>query len=88
MSVDAPRVVGVVGLLLHLAVGVFPYSASGLVAPLWGIVALGVLWLGLLAVAVVLLRRRPALVLLVPVLAVLLWVGALTAGEQLLGWTA
>ena len=62
--------------------------ASGLVAPLWAIVGLYILWIAATAVLVVLARRRPLLTPLVPVVnAVLLW-AAITAGETFLGWTA
>jgi hypothetical protein len=37
---------------------------------------------------VVLVRRRSPLALLLPPGALALWFGALTVGEQLLGWTA
>ncbi|WP_433364562.1 hypothetical protein ACQPZX_34185 [Actinoplanes sp. CA-142083] len=80
-------VLGWVGLAALLATLVL-YAASGLLAPGWAIALLLVVWLALLAVAIWLLRsRRPLAVLLVPVAAVLIWFGALTAGENLLGWT-
>jgi hypothetical protein len=41
----AGRVLGLLGLALYLATGVFPYLASGLVAPLWGIPVLYAGWL-------------------------------------------
>jgi len=71
----------------HLLVGVL-YLAAGLVAPLWAVVVLDVVWL-LLAVVLTRLALRgswwtPA----VPVVAFASWYGVLTAGEQLLGWTA
>ena len=63
------------------------YVSSGLLAPLWSIVGLLVLWLVLSIVAVRLHRRHSAWSLLVPVAAVVVWVAVLTAGERLLGWT-
>lgn len=77
---------GLLAGLLHL--GVLPFfAAAGLLAPGWAVGVLLVVW-ALLAVAlVVLVRRRSPLALLVPAVAVALWFGALTAGEQLLGWT-
>jgi hypothetical protein len=71
----------------HLVVGVF-YLSSGLVAPLWAVVVLGVWWV-LLAVQLSRLALRgswwtPA----VPVVAFATWYVVLTAGERLLGWTA
>jgi hypothetical protein len=68
-------------------VSTLPYSSSGLVAPLWAVVVLG-LWRAVLAVvAVRAFRHRPLLVPLVPLVALGTWVAALTAGERLLGWT-
>ncbi|MGY1603195.1 hypothetical protein [Geodermatophilus sp. SYSU D00815] len=71
----------------HLVVGVF-YLSSGLVAPLWAVVVLGLWWL-LLAVHLSRLALRgsrwtPA----VPVVAFATWYAVLAAGEALLGWTA
>jgi hypothetical protein len=80
-------VLGWAGLAALLATLVF-YAASGLLAPGWAVALLLVVWLALLAVAIWLLRsRRPLFVPLVPLAAVLIWFGALTAGENLLGWT-
>ena len=73
--------------LLHLGVGIF-YLAAGLVAPLWAVLTLQLCWLVLLVLLVALWRRRPPLALLVPVAAAALIFAAVTAGEQLLGWTA
>jgi hypothetical protein len=80
-------VVGWLGLAAHLVLAVF-YAASGLVAPAWAVAGLLLLWLALLAVAVRLLRRRPALVPVVPLAAVLLWLAVVSAGGAWLGWTA
>jgi hypothetical protein len=78
---------GWAGLAALLATAVL-YAASGLLAPGWAVVALLLVWLALLAVAIWQLRaRRPLYVLPVPVAAWLIWFGALTAGENLLGWT-
>jgi lysylphosphatidylglycerol synthetase-like protein (DUF2156 family) len=64
------------------------YAASGLLAPGWAVALLLLVWLALLAVAVLLMRRRrPLYVLLTPVAAWLIWFGVLTAGENWLGWT-
>ncbi|GAA0797245.1 hypothetical protein [Spirilliplanes yamanashiensis] len=80
------RVIGWLGLVLHLAL-LFWYVASGLVAPGWAVLTLLVIWAALLVVAVRLRRRRPLLVPLVPVVGFLVWIGAITAGETWLGWT-
>jgi hypothetical protein len=81
------RVVGTIGLVAHLAMLVW-YLASGLVAPLWAVVVLLLVWALLLALGIWLWVRRPALVLLVPVAAAAIWFGAISAGEHFLGWTA
>ena len=73
---------------LQLAVGVFPYGASGLMAPPVGLVILAVIWTGCV---VALWRWRPEnpwLTLLVPVGAVVAWFAVLTFGDAVLGWTA
>lgn len=78
---------GWLGLAALLVTLVF-YAAGGLLAPAWAVVLLLVVWIALLAAAIWLLRsRRPLWVLLTPVAAWLIWFGALTAGENWLGWT-
>jgi hypothetical protein len=72
---------------VFLATLVF-YVSSGLVAPAWAIGVLLLVWLALLATAIVMMqRRKPLWVLVIPVLAFLIWWAALTAGEKWLGWT-
>ena len=81
----------IAGLVLHLAIGVVPFAASGLVAPLWGVVVLFVWWAVMLGVAVRLVRaqpRRPLLVPLVPVVALVGWFAFMSFGGAVLGWTA
>ncbi len=77
----------VIAALAQLLVGFF-YTASGLMAPLWAILLLGLWWLILTYVGVLLVQRRSYLVLLVPVVAAATWFGAMTFGESVLGWTA
>ena len=81
------RLLLVLAVLAHLGAGIL-YLAAGLVAPLWAVLLLWALWLVLLWVLVRVWRRRPLLALAVPVAAVALFFAAITAGEQLLGWTA
>ena len=76
----------VLALLLHLA-ALWPYSASGLLAPGWAVVALLVLWALLGALTVAVHRRWGAVAAVVPLVAVVLWFVLLTLGEQQLGWT-
>ena len=65
-----------------------PYALSRLVAPTYGVVVLLALGAALTVLAGVLVRRRGAVALLVPVLTVLTWITVVTAGDLLLGWTA
>lgn len=81
------RLILVLAVLAHLGAGIF-YAAAGLVAPLWTVLLLWALWLGLLWLLVRLWRRRPLMALLVPLGALAFFFAAITAGEQLLGWTA
>lgn len=85
------RVTRIVAVVLaaasQLAVGWFT-AASGLLAPLWAIVVLGVLWLLSVAVLWATARRKPLATPLVPAVNALLWWAAMSAGEAWLGWTA
>ncbi|MFE7630932.1 hypothetical protein [Kocuria sp. NPDC057446] len=76
----------VVAALAQLVVG-FYYLASGLMAPLWAIVLLGVWWVILTYVGVRLVQRRSYLVLLVPVVAIATWFAVMSFGGAVLGWT-
>lgn len=65
------------------------FFASGLMAPLWGVVVVISVWAVLLTLAIgLLVKRRPLWVLPVPVLAVLFWWLFLSFGGKFLGWTA
>ncbi|WP_169986191.1 hypothetical protein [Microbispora sp. H10836] len=81
------RVISWLGLAGQLCTLPF-YLASGLVAPLWAIIVLLVVWAGLVGVAVWAVRRRSAWGLAVPFLGVGVWLGGVSAGEAFLGWTA
>jgi hypothetical protein len=85
-SASLPTVPGWIGLVLHVAVGAFPYAASGLLAPAGGVALLAAVWLGLAVLAVRLRRSRWALA--VPPAALALWPAVMLIGDQLLGWTA
>ncbi len=86
-SIVVQRIVSTIGALGLLATLPF-YLASGLVAPLWAIVVLWLVWLGLGLLAFQWFTRRPWAVLLLPVVAIGIWWLAITLGEQVLGWTA
>jgi hypothetical protein len=82
----AERVVVVLGFALH-AVLLPAYLASGLVVPALVVPALVVAWVLLLLVAIR-NRRRPWLVLGVPVVGLAVLVGVVSAGSALFDWTA
>ncbi len=82
------RIVALVGLILYIVTGVFPYFVSGLVAPLWGIAVLYAGWLVGLWLTISLFRRGSAWALAMPVAALAFWWGVITLGESILGWTA
>ena len=83
------QVAGIVGLVLHGLTGVFPYAASGLVAPVWGYLVLYVLWGALLVVGIRWFRAgRGPFVLLVPVASIAVWVAVMAFGDLVLGWSA
>lgn len=78
-------VILILATLLHLVVGYF-YLVTGLMAPVWGVGLLLLIWLGLAIWGY--RNRRRALVILVPLVAVAVWFVVLSLGESLLGWTA
>ena len=72
--------------MAQLGVG-FVVMVSGLIMPLWAVLALGLVWVvGL----VLMIRNRmaPLTVIAVPVLTLGLWALAGWAGERYLDWTA
>lgn len=76
------------GIVVHLVVGVFPYAFSGLLAPLWAVVTVAVVWFGLLAAAIHFRKRRPWFVAAIPIASLGFWFAFLTFGDLVLGWTA
>jgi len=82
------RVLSLVGVILYVITGVFPFLASGLVAPLWGIAVLYAGWLLGLWLTFRLFRSGSAWALAMPVAAVAFWWLVVTLGESLFGWTA
>ena len=85
-SPAGPRIAAVIALLAMVPVGFF-YLASGLLVPGPWLFLLWVLFLVIVSVGVRLFRRRSNLLLAVPVVAAVVWLGTLTAGEAWLGWT-
>ena len=82
------KVLGIIGFVFHVLVGVVFYLAAGLIAPLYGIIFLGICWILMLIVAIKLWSRAPQLIVLVPVAAFLWWSAVIWAGERFLGWQA
>lgn len=82
------RILALIGLVLYVGTGIFPYLASGLVAPLWGIALLYVGWLLGLWLTISLFRRRSGWTLAMPVAALAFWWLVITLGETFFDWTA
>ncbi len=80
-------VLGLVALALQLVVGYF-VLASGLVAPLWAVLTLVLVWVVALIVGWRIWRVHPAVAVAVPVVTALIWLAVIFAGGQFLGWTA
>ena len=75
------------GIAAHVAT-VFLYLASGLVAPIAGVLFLLAGWAVLLVAAVRMRPSRPWLVALTPAASVGFWAAVLTLGSWVFGWTA
>lgn len=70
---------GIVGAALLVVVGVF-IVASALVAPVWVVVVLGVLWIAGAALSVIAWKQRMWVPVLVGTVLALLWIVLLTVG--------
>ena len=82
------HVLPVFAVLIQLVV-LFPFTlASGLLAPLSGVVALHALWIAHASVLVMLLRRRSGWALFLPLVNASLWWSTMTFGDIVLGWAA
>lgn len=81
------RTAAAVGIAAHVAT-VFLYLASGLLAPLAGVLFLLAGWAVLLVLAIRLRRPRPWVAALAPVASIGFWAAVLTFGDWVLGWTA
>ena len=71
-----------------MAAAFFLYAASGLVVPWWGLTVLIFVWLVLFVTACRWWTPHPTRLLVLPVVAVVFWFAAITAGGAWLGWTA
>jgi hypothetical protein len=88
MTTSTGRTLAAVVAMLALLVLAPFFLASGLMAPTWAVVGLVGVWLALFVAGCVWFRRRPWWLLLLPVAAVLIWFGVMSAGGAWLGWTA
>jgi hypothetical protein len=83
------RAAAALAVVAHIGVGVLPYSASGLLAPLEGIVLLYTVWLALAVGGVALIRAgRPWWALAIAPAALAVWFAVMAAGGAILGWSA
>jgi hypothetical protein len=71
-----------------LAVMLFPYAFSGLLAPVWAVVVLLLLWAVLFGLGCKWFMHKPYHVLALPLVAAVIWFGGINLGGWLLGWTA
>lgn len=71
-----------------MAAAFFPYAASGLVAPWYGVVVLMMVWTVLFGLNCAWFMKRPKLTLVLPVVAFVVLFGVVAAGGAFLGWTA
>lgn len=73
-------------------VALFPllalYVVSGIVAPWWAVAYFLVVWCVLFATALLSLRRRPLLVLVLPVVGLVMWFVMVQIGDTFFHWTA
>ncbi len=85
-----PSIIGYVlgGLALAglLAMSIL-FFATGLLAPLWAIIGFIAVWVVLVVLGCLWIRRHPWRVILLPVIAAVILFGGLRAGTALLGWT-
>ena len=85
-----PSIIGYVlgGLALAglLAMSIW-FFATGLMAPLWAVIGFIAVWVVLVVLGSLWIRRHPWRVVLLPVIAAVILFGGMRAGTTLLGWT-
>ena len=85
-----PSIIGYVlgGLALAglLAMSIW-FFATGLLAPLWAVIGFISVWVVLVVLGCLWIRRHPWRVVLLPVIAAVILFGGMRAGTTLLGWT-
>lgn len=75
----------VLAFLLHVVAGFLVFTGL-LIMPVWAVLVLGGIWLGMLAV-MVLKRSSSRWVFAMPLASVILWFAAAFAGDAFLDWT-
>lgn len=88
LSTIAPRAVGLVGLSLHAAVGIWPLLATCLRASAAPAAVLALWWIVLAAVAVTTLRSTPRLTPVLPAIALAIWAAVVLLGAAPPPWNA
>jgi hypothetical protein len=82
------RLIAGVAIVMYLAVGVVPYSGSTLVVPFGAAIVLWVTWLaGFVGLVRFVAARSPWSLAAAPI-ALAIWVGYVSLGSWLFGWTA
>lgn len=74
--------------MVAMAAVFFLYAVSGLVAPLWGVVLLLLIWVALFVLCVRWWTPHPGRLPFVAAVAVVVWFAVISAGGAWLGWTA
>ena len=85
---DARHLIGSFIGMTGMACVLFVVLASGLVAPLWAVALMSLVWLVLLVVGTRWFMRHPWRVAALPVVVLVVWFAAVSAGAAFLGWTA
>lgn len=79
-------VLGGLALAATVAQGSF-FLASGLMAPGWAVALFIAVWVALVVLGALWIRRRPLWVVPIPFAALAIWLGGMSAGGAWLGWT-
>lgn len=82
------RILVVVGVIIYVLVGVFFYFPAGLVVPGFFVAALWAVWFAGLWYLARLVQEWSWWTLIAGPVAFLFWLGYVSAGEAVLGWTA
>ena len=82
------RLVGWVALALHCTIVLAAYLTVFLSVPRYAVAGFSVLWVALLGLVILLLRRSSVWAIAVPVTALAAWAALTWAGDHFLGWTA